>query len=122
MIVIRTWDALARALDSPLDPELKQLLQAHWDRLQEWQDYALEELAQFIIVQPGDSLDDVMGACGWSPATDFASPVEIITQHSQLIEAVFILSDDGFGLVLLVPIAQTTDPAVLAACNKLLQP
>jgi hypothetical protein len=32
------------------------------------------------------------------------------------VEATFILSDDGFGLVLLVELAEWTDPLLMAAC------
>ena len=52
MIVIRTAEEMARALDSPLEPTLKDRLQAHWDRLSEWDDYELSELAVFLIAQP----------------------------------------------------------------------
>jgi hypothetical protein len=122
MQVIRTAEEMTHALASP-DPELKQLLQAHWERLQEFEDYTLEELAQFIIAEAGDTLDDIMTACGWSPVGDgtFDQPVELIEQHSGWIEAVFILSDDGFGLVLLVEVADETDPELLAICNQHLQ-
>jgi len=56
MIVIRTAEDMARALDSPPDAELHALLQAHEARLAEWD---LQDLAVFVIVQPGDTLTAV---------------------------------------------------------------
>jgi hypothetical protein len=124
MIVIRTAEDMARALDSPLDPELLNLLQVHRARLAEWQDYDLQDLALFVIVQPPDTLADIEGACSWrlvqvgGGAATFAICPEIIQRHAGWIEVTFILSDDGFGLVLLVSIAEGTNPTLLAACNK----
>src|SRR6516165_1911619 len=79
MLVMRTAEDMARALDSPLDTELKCLLADQHQRLSEWQDYTFEEFAMIVIVQPGDTLDAINAACGWSllneGAADFASPV-----------------------------------------------
>ena len=119
MIVIRTAEGMARALDSPLDPELKHCLQAHWDRLAEWQDYELSELAIFVVVQAGDTLEQAEAAFGQPLVQDnsFSLLPELIERHGGWFEATFILSDDGFGLVLLVEIAANTDHDLLAACN-----
>jgi hypothetical protein len=60
MFVIRTAEEMARALDSPLDPELKRILAEHWARLADY-DLPLSDLAQFVIAQPGDTLGDLEG-------------------------------------------------------------
>ena len=119
MIVIRTAEAFARALDSPLDPELKHCLQAHWDRLAEWQDYELSELAIFVVVQAGDTLEQAEAIIGQPLVQEgcFTIPPELVARRGGWFEATFILSDDGFGLVLLVEIADSTAPDLLAACN-----
>ena len=119
MIVIRTAEGMARALDSPLDPELKHWLQDHWDRLAEWRDYELSELAVFLIVQAGDSLELAEAIIGQTLVQDeaFVLPPELVARRGGWIEVTFILSDDGFGLVLLVEIAANTDHDLLAACN-----
>ena len=119
MIVIRTAEAFAHALDSPLDPELKHCLQDHWDRLAEWQDYELSELAIFVVVQAGDTLEQAQAIIGQTLVQDgsFSLLPELIDRRGGWFEATFILSDDGFGLVLLVEIADSTAPDLLAACN-----
>lgn len=122
MIVIRTAEDLARVLSEPPDPELLSLLQAQADRLAEYPDFTFEELGMFAIVQPGDDLNSIDAAIGWALLDDdtFARPVELIVQHGSWIEATFILSDDGFGLVLFVPIDASTDSQLLAACKRAL--
>ena len=122
MIVIRTAEEMARALDSPLEPELKHCLQAHWDRLAEWQDYELSELAVFLIVQPGDTLEQAESAFGRPLVIDstFALLPELIDRRGGWIEVTFILSDDGFGLVLQVADSHGADECLLAACRKAL--
>lgn len=123
MIVIRTAEEMACALDAPLDPELKHCLQAHWERLAEYDDYTLDELALFAIVEPGNTLADIASTLGMRLVAegDFALTPELIEQHADWIEATFILSDDGYGLILLVEDSPATDPTLLAACLKHLQ-
>ena len=120
MIVIRTAEEMARALDSPLEPTLKQRLQGHWERLSEWEGYELSELAVFLIAQPGDSLEQVEIAFGQPLVRDsqFCFLPEIVEQHGGWIEVTFILSDSGFGLILLVHVHPNTDSRLLAACNN----
>ena len=120
MITIRTADEMARALDSPLDPNLKQRLQVHWDRLSEWEDYELSELAVFLIAQPGDTLEQAETAFGQQLVRDskFCFLPELIDQHGGWFEVTFILSDDGFGLILLVQVDPNTDSRLLAACRN----
>ncbi|MBB3858998.1 hypothetical protein GGQ88_000238 [Novosphingobium hassiacum] len=120
MILIRTAEALARALDSPLDAVAKRRLRFHAERLAEYDDFAFEELAVFAVVQPGDALADIEVALGMQVLVerDFAMIPEIVERHWCWAEAIFILSDDGFGLVLLVPLCQDTDSALLTAIQS----
>ena len=120
MIVIRTAEEMARALDSPFNPTLKQRLQGHWDRLSEWADYELSELAVFLIVQPGDTLEQAETAFGQPLVRDskFCFLPELIDQHGGWFEVTFILSDDGFGLILLVQIDPHADNELIAACHN----
>lgn len=123
MIVIRTAEALARALDSPIDVIAKDCLRCHGERLAEYDDYTLDELALFAIVEPGNTLADIESTLGMRLVAegDFALTPELIEQHADWIEATFILSDDGYGLILLVEDSPATDPTLLAACLKHLQ-
>lgn len=120
MIVIRTAEDMARALDSPLDPALHIALQGHATRLAEWD---LQDLAVLIIVQPSDTLDALESAYGERLVDDsiFLIVPELVSQHRDWIELVFILSDDGFGLVLFVSLERGADPMLATACRYALK-
>src|SRR5690606_15126186 len=104
MIVIRTAEELACAIAAAPNTQLSTLLTAHAERLAA---YDLEDVAEFVIVQAGDTLDSIEAELNLRL---FASPVELIAEHDQWFELTWILSDDGFGLVLFVPAAESTDP------------
>lgn len=91
MFIIRTWEELAKALASPLDATAKAILTAHRDRLAEFADYDLNEIAAFLIIEPGED-----------PAAIVGTPLpEHRTHHHGWTEEVYIVSDDGFGWVVL---------------------
>lgn len=82
---IETWEALDLAIAQAA------VLSQHRGRLNEYRDdYALSELARFIILEPGDQIDP-------------PGPPEYVAAHSGFTEMVHIISDDGFGWVILVP-------------------
>ncbi|QSR17178.1 hypothetical protein CA833_08260 [Novosphingobium sp. KA1] len=98
--------------------EVHALLEAHLDRLAEYDGFDLEDLAMIAIVAPGDTLDSIEFDLGRSlidSAETFIQPPEIIQRHTDWFEVAFILSDDGFGLVLFVPINSNTDAKLMAA-------
>ncbi|KRB86527.1 hypothetical protein ASE00_07455 [Sphingomonas sp. Root710] len=99
MIIIRTWEQLAQALAGPLDASLHQILSEHRDRLQEFAHYDLRELCCFVIVEPGDQMNAVEAVRGFPIGTE--PEYEIV--HDNCTETVWIVSDDGFGWVLLKP-------------------
>ena len=125
MHTIRTAEDLARALDSPLDTELSHILQTIADRLAEYADFAFEQLAQIVIVDAGTTVEGVCSAAGLpllsGGQTAFALNPEIVVQHARYIELVFVLSDDGFGLILVIEIANNTNADLLALCELALQ-
>lgn len=125
MITIRSTADMARALASPLDAHLLQLLALRREQLLEHDGYDLAELAHFILVEPADTLAAIETAAGIPLATNiidgsklgdpgFSASFEYVERHSGAwFEAVTIVSDDGFGIVLLVPDRPDIDPALL---------
>jgi hypothetical protein len=111
MIMIRTAEDFARLLSAPPHPSLQPILQMHAERLA---DYDLEDVAEVVIVQVGDTIDAIEHLC------PFASPVELIAEHDHYFELTWILSDDGFGMVLFVPTDESTDPLLLRLCRSFL--
>lgn len=119
MIVIRTAEDMARALASALDPPLENRLRTYQTIFAEYPDYAFEELGLFLIVQAGDRLGDLEQASG----TDVILPCdgcfqpEAIQRYGKWFEVTFILSDDGYGVLLFIPNQPDIAPELLAACK-----
>jgi hypothetical protein len=113
MHIIRTAEDLARALNSRIDPELHSILAGHAERLSAYPDFTFEELAMIVVVEVGDRLVNLalVGAGGGR----FSPSPEYVLRHSRWFEAVFVLSDDGFGIILLAEQGEGADPEVIAA-------
>ena len=126
MLSITDGGSLARALSLPIDPKLKQLLTLRRDQLAEFED--LSEIARFIVVEPGDSLDALEKELGFSvfrnpvDGRSFGDPEfspgwEWIADHGHCFEMVFIYDDSGFGHVVIIPSEQGIDPELLRLCQ-----
>lgn len=124
MISIRSTADMARALASPIDVELKRLLALRRDQLLACDGYDLGELAHFIVAEPFDTLAAIEGVVGVPLSTNFVdgsrhgdpgftANFEHVERHGAWFEAVMILSDDGFGIVLFVPDRPGVDAALL---------
>lgn len=120
MLSIRNSAQMEAALASVLDPALRVLLTQRRDQLAGEGDLA--DLAHIIVAGPGDTLAAVeaevsvpisrnlvdgshLGEPGFTPSFEY------VEQHpGGWFEAVLILSDDGFGIVLLVLDRVDVDP------------
>ena len=128
MLIIRNSAAMAQAIANPPDPQLGHLLQ---DRAAQLSEYGTDlcELACFIVVQPGDTLSDIETAMGFPITANFVDGIpygeegfmpywEWIQDHGGYFEAVWILSDDGYGHVLFVQDGEGVDPQLLSLCRE----
>ncbi|QNE05995.1 hypothetical protein [Croceicoccus marinus] len=122
MHYIRTAEAMARVLNSQLEPQLYTILTEHKERLAAYYDFPFEGLAEFLIVERVDTLAETENTYGRRLVENdtFVMPVELAFRHTNWIEVIFILSDDGFGLVLLVETGEGADPLLLSACQHAL--
>ena len=113
MLIITDTQAFARALDSPIDPVVKALLIQRRDQLlaDTGGEYDVGELVQFVVVDPHDAIAIIEQAAGYPLVT--APAFEWVTDHGGWYEAVTILSDDGFGIILLVPDHEDVAPELL---------
>lgn len=122
MLSIRNSADMDRALVSLLDPALRRLLTLRRDQLAD-DGLDLDEIVHIIVVRPGDTLAEVEAEAGAAIATnlvdgkrlgdpEFEPLFEYVTRNDGWLEAVMILSDDGFGLVLFVPDTIDVDPAI----------
>ena len=125
MISIRDSQSMEFALSCPLDPQLRMLLLKRLDMLSEFSNFDLSELAHFVIVEPGDTIDAIEKELGFSPFVnfvdgarypdpDFTPSWEWLIDHGNWFEVVFALSDSGFGINLLVPNRSDVDAMLLA--------
>jgi hypothetical protein len=83
--------------------------------------------AQFILVEPNDTIDALEAASGcpivtsWFsdaiyPHEDFAPSFEFIEEHHDFYEMVFVLTDDN-TTVFIIP-KEKVDPMLLALCQE----
>lgn len=85
MTTIETWEALDRAI------AIAAVLAEHKARLEEYRDtYDLEDLARFVILEPGETIDP-------------PGPPEYETEHKGFTQTCWIFSDDGFGWIVITP-------------------
>ena len=102
------------AICSTNDAELKGLIQAHLDRLSDYEGYELGELVNIVIIERGDTALELEAALGFSVRVnrfsgcrygdaDFLPFWEVIEAHRYWYEVVYVLGDDGFGIVIFVP-------------------
>lgn len=113
MLIITDTTTMSLALDSPLNPAIKALLVMRRDQLlsNTGGDYEIGVLANWIIVAPDDPLAAIETAAGFPIAS--GPPWEWVLNHGGIMEAPIILSDDGFGVVLIVPDEQGVDSVLL---------
>jgi hypothetical protein len=136
MLSFTTRAAVEAAVADPaLDPQLRTLLAARALQLEDDTEPGVElgDLAHFHIAQPGDEMAAVNAAIGFPVDANLVDGVrfgdpeftpswEWIEDHGGWFEAAFVLSDDGFGHVLLVLDRPDIDPRLLALCRGNLTP
>jgi len=119
MLSLRTTASMRAALTSTLDPALRALLGKRMTQLARDFDGDLADIVEFSVVEPGDSSATIEAGVGFSILhnlvdgvafgdDDFTPSWEWAQDHGAFFELVFILSDDGYGIIVFVP----DDPGV----------
>jgi hypothetical protein len=116
--------------DAALDPALRDLLALRARQLEDdtEPDAELGDLAHFHVVEPGDGMEEVNGSLGFAVDVNFVDerrfddPAfvgswEWIEHHGDYFELAFVLTDEGFGEILIVPDRPDTDSRLLALCR-----
>ena len=125
MLSIKSSADMANALTAPLDPAVRRLLLLRRDQLLDGIDADIGEFAHFIVARRGDTLAAVEAEAGLPIATGavdgvrfpdrrFVAPFEYVERRDGWLEAVVVLNDDGFALVLFVADCICTDPDLLS--------
>ena len=107
--------------DSPLiqealatQTELTRLITGYVERLSDYEGYELGQLVQFVVMASSDTVIELEAALGFSVRincftgcrygnADFLPSWEVIEAHRYWYEVVYVLGDDGFGIVIFVP-------------------
>ena len=125
---LHTPDDLAGITDMALSGVIRQ----RFVELAAYDDFTFDELAEFWLVEPGDTVEGLEAAAqvpiahGWCsdaryPGPDFAPAWEVLEAHATGYEMVFVTSDSGYGTVLWIP-AAGTDQTLLAMCAEYATP
>ena len=113
MLTITDGGSLSRALTTSIDPLMKQLLILRRDQLGD-----ITDQARFIVLQPGDSLEALEKELGFpivgDPACVFGP--EWVADHGTFFEALWLLTDDGYGHVTIFGKQPGTDSRLLELC------
>lgn len=99
------WGDLPAAIAQSVSDKVQELLA--WD-------LPLSQLAQLWLVEDSDTVQSIEQATGQPLSHDrfgkhvsqsgFAPPWDVLHRHKACLELVYVLSDDGFGLVLWIPL------------------
>lgn len=89
--------------------------------------YDAADLMHVFVVAPGDDMEGVevelgfpllanrfTGACFGEP--EFTPSWDVLEDHGDCYELVYVVSDDGFGLVVFVPKQAGMNPDLLSMC------
>jgi len=115
MLSLSSSAALARALSLPIDDRLKELLALRSEQL----GGEIAGLARFVVVEPGDTLEALEAELGFSILGDpeLVLGPEWVADHGHVLEAVWLLTDDGFAHVAWLPRLEGMDPELIEFCT-----
>jgi hypothetical protein len=121
MLSIRDGEELARALASPIKPEIKDLLRTRWNQVAEdLSDEDIADLVQFVIVEPGDTVADLERAIGFRVCAsegELGFSPEWAEYHEGFAhEFCWVFSDDGAGAIAIIPCQDEIDADLRDFC------
>ena len=125
MIVLRDPQQLTQIAH----PEIKTFLQQRFHDICAPEPYDPDEHGFFILVQPGDTSEQIELETGYSMLKsmftdtvygddDFMPDFEYLEDHGSFYEAVYIYTDSGFAVVLIVPKEEGIDGRILELCTE----
>lgn len=109
------------------DAELRALVESRFAQVCAGEGHEPDVHGYFVVAEPGDTAEQLEGAVGFPVLRDafgetrfghpdFAPAAEAIEDHGGFHELTFVLTDDGYGVLLFVPKADGVDPELLAMC------
>lgn len=94
--------------------ELTRLITGYVERLSDYEGHELGQMVQFIVMTSSETVIELEVALGFSVRVnrfsgcrygdaDFLPSWEVIEEHNFWYKVVYVLGDDGFGIVIFVP-------------------
>ena len=118
MIKIRSTEAITGITSQ----EIQQLIRERIAEITQGQPYDADIYGEFVIVEAGNTLPDIEAYLGREVIGNF----EWLVEWPCCFEAVFIMSDDGYGIDLLIPKTGGNTPYIdadlLAICEQFAEP
>lgn len=120
MQILCDSSSIQEALDT--QAELTRLITGYVERLSDYEGHELGQMVQFIVMTSSETVIELEVALGFSVRVnrfsgcrygdaDFLPSWEVIEEHPFWYEVVYVLSDDGFGIVIFVP--KDADPELI---------
>ena len=129
MQTIYSSEDMQALLAKPIDPALRKILNDRLDLIfPEFSDYDVGDLINVVIIQPGDTLEDVERELCFSmfvnlvdnaryPDEAFTPSWEWLVDRGAYYEFTFALCDSGLGLLVLVSKEDGVDPSLISFCR-----
>ena len=117
MHILKEPDEVSAYIAANPESEITALIQQRLSDLLQDDDLPMEELVFFVVLEPGETIQQLVDALGTDLQTVDGSPLwEFIEEHPSCYEFVIVLSDDGFGAEVFIPKAGI-DADLLALCQ-----
>lgn len=125
MLLLRDPNQLSQVTQ----PVIQAFLRQRFHDLCNPESYDPNEHGFFILVEPGDTSEQIALATGYSLLKsvfsdavygdpDFSPDCEYLENHRCFYEVVFIFTDSGFAAIVIVPKAEGIDSRMLALCAE----
>lgn len=120
MIDMPDLDAILAALNTPLQPDLHDLIAS---RLQDAFASELADLTHILVIQPGDTEGQIIDAIGFSPLVSRMDGIRLqpdwdyLEQHPGWWELIYTVGDSGFAFLVFVERAAGVLPELLDLCE-----
>ncbi len=117
MHILRHAPEVSAFIQTYPDQAVTTLIQQRLNDLLQDDDLTMEELVFFVLVDPGETIPQLVEALGTDLQTVDGSPLwEFIEEHPTCYEFVIVMSDSGFGSEVFIP-KTGMDHELLALCQ-----
>ncbi len=111
------------------NPAIRKLAELRFAQVCAGEPYDYDQHGYMIVVEPGDSVDALEKETGCSilhdPFSethygdpDFGTSFEILEEHHECYEMLFITNDDGFGITVWIPKKEGVEADLLVMCAE----